>query len=81
MFASACCEHVFHPLGLTAIGQGNDESVWCSKYIDGRPIDVARLATHVSQDAEAGSQPANSQVTRFVTAMARINSNGHGLEY
>ena len=59
-FAPACGEHVLHPFRLAAVGEGNGESIGRSKDVDRSSVDLARFATHVRENAEAG-KPACEQ--------------------
>jgi hypothetical protein len=65
-FAPARHKHVLHPLGLTAVGQGGDESFWRSKDVYGRSVAFPDFRPTWVRMPNPGSQPANKLVIRFV---------------
>lgn len=51
-FAPARREHVFYPLALAAVSEGNDEAIGRSKDVYRSAVNLPRLATHVCENAE-----------------------------
>jgi hypothetical protein len=47
-------QYIPDPPTLSSIGKRDKESVWCSKNIDRRPVELARLSTEVGNNSEAG---------------------------
>src|SRR5689334_19754458 len=59
-FSVARRQHVFHPFRLAAIGECNEKAAVLAKNIYGRAINLSGLASHMSQNSEAG-KPAGKQ--------------------
>ncbi len=65
--ASAPCEHVPHPFGFLAVGEGDDIGVSATKDVHRRPVPTAGAAAHVLDDPKPGSRRASGRMRRFVT--------------